>query len=148
MTQPLPITILYPLQNLTFLKTTVPSPIFTWYFSMACSPFLQASQEFLRWSYVADTIEGMIVMEQWFAPEEQPLPTEGEQITLLAESQAEKENTFVFPQAAIDYILASGSGVENGKYRIYEHFQLGETAEENVRFLKNEYGKYLLSLVK
>ena len=98
------------------------------------------AEEFLRWSYVADTIEGMIVMEQWFAPEEQPLPTEGEQITLLAESQAEKESTFVFPQAAIDYILASGSGVENSKYRIYEYFQLGETAEENVRFLKNEYG--------
>ena len=98
------------------------------------------AEEFLRWSYVADTIEGMIVMEQWFAPEEQPLPTEGEQITLLAESQAEKANTFVFPQAAIDYILASGSGIERGKFRIFEHFQLGETSEENVRFLKNEYG--------
>ena len=98
------------------------------------------AEEFIRWSYVADTIEGMIVMEQWFAPEEQPLPTEGEQITLLAELQAEKENTFVFPQAAIDYILASGSGIERGKFRIFEHFQLGETAEENVRFLKNEYG--------
>ena len=98
------------------------------------------AEEFIRWSYVADTIEGMIVMGQWFAPEEQPLPTEGEQITLLAELQAEKENTFVFPQAAIDYILVSGSGIERGKLRIFEHFQLGETAEENVRFLKNEYG--------
>ena len=58
----------------------------------------------------------------------------------LAETQAEKSTAFTLPQAAIDYVLTHGSGYSHGKYRIYEQFQKGESAEENVRFLKNEYG--------
>ncbi|MBQ3703550.1 MAG: DEAD/DEAH box helicase family protein [Oscillospiraceae bacterium] len=95
---------------------------------------------YLRWQTVADDIYGMILTEQWLSPDERPLPTEGEQISMLAEAQAEKENAFVLPQAAIDYILTHGSGYAHGKYRIYEQFQKGGSAEENVKFLKNEYG--------
>ena len=103
----------------------------------------QASPEaevYIRWQMVADDIYGMILTEQWLSPDERPLPAENEQISMLAETQAEKSTAFTLPQAAIDYVLTHGSGYFHGKYRIYEQFQKGESAEENVRFLKNEYG--------
>ena len=95
---------------------------------------------FMRWDAVASSIYGMILMDRWLDPEERPLPTEAEQMSLIEEAQAEKEMSFSLPQAAIDYVLAGGSGVSQGKFRIYEQFQKGETVEDNVRFLKNEYG--------
>ncbi len=98
------------------------------------------NEVFLRWEAVADAIYGMMLMEEWLAPEERPLPTEGEQIALIEQAQAEKDTAFTMPQAAIDYFLAGGSGVSQGKFRIYEQFQKGESAEENVKFLRNEYG--------
>ncbi len=98
------------------------------------------AEVYIRWQTVADDIYGMILTEQWLSPDERPLPTEGEQISMLAEAHSEKENAFVLPQAAIDYILTHGSNYAHGKYSIYEQFQKGESAEENVKFLKNEYG--------
>ena len=98
------------------------------------------AEVYFRWPFVADMIHGMILTEQWLSPDERPLPTEGEQVSMLNETQADRENAFVLPQAAIDYVLTHGSGYSHGKYRIYEQFQKGESAEENVRFLKNEYG--------
>ena len=96
------------------------------------------AEVYIRWPAAADMIHGMILTEQWLTPYERPLPTEGEQVSILNEAQTDKENAFVLPQAAIDYILTHGSGYSHGKYRIYEQFQKGESAEENVRFLKNE----------
>ena len=98
------------------------------------------AEVYIRWLFVADMIHGMILTEQWLSPDERPLPAEDEQISMLAETQAEKSTAFTLPQAAIDYVLTHGSGYSHGKYRIYEQFQKGESAEENVRFLKNEYG--------
>ena len=98
------------------------------------------NEVFLRWEATADAIYGMMLMEEWLAPEERPLSTEGEQIALIEQAEAEKDTAFTMPQAAIDYILAGGSGISQGKYRIYEQFQKGESAEENVKFLRNEYG--------
>ena len=98
------------------------------------------AEVYIRWLFVADMIHGMILTEQWLSPDERPLPAEDEQISMLAEKQAEKSTAFTLPQAAIDYVLTHGSGYSHGKYRIYEQFQKGESAEENVRFLKNEYG--------
>jgi len=100
----------------------------------------QEREVFMRWEAVADTIYGMILMEEWLDPEERPLPTEGQQIALIEQAQAEKDAAFTLPQAAIDYILAGGSGVSQGKFRIYEQFQKGESAEANAKFLRNEYG--------
>lgn len=98
------------------------------------------AEVYIRWPFVADTIQGMILMEQWLAPDERLLPTEGEQISLLNETKADRENAFVLPQAAIDYVLTGGSGYSEGKFRIYEYFQNNGSTEENVKFLKNEYG--------
>ena len=98
------------------------------------------AEVYIRWPFVADTIHGMILMDQWLAPDERQLPTEGEQISLLSETEADRKNAFVLPQAAIDYVLAEGSGYSEGKHRIYEYFRKGASAEENIKFLKNEYG--------
>ena len=50
------------------------------------------AEVYIRWPFVADTIQGMILMEQWLAPDERLLPTEGEQISLLNETKADREN--------------------------------------------------------
>ncbi len=66
------------------------------------------------------------------------LPTEEEQKQSIAE--AENASVFSFEQEVIDTILQSGSGVVDGKFRIYEQFSKSLSSEENVKFLKNEYG--------
>ena len=43
-------------------------------------------------------------------------------------------------QDEIDYRLTGGSGIQHGKFRIYEYFMEGHSKKENVDFLKNEYG--------
>ena len=40
----------------------------------------------------------------------------------------------------IDWMLTRGSGVSEGKMRIYSYFMQGHDAKERVDFLKNEYG--------
>ena len=98
------------------------------------------SEEYLRWQYVAENIYGMMILERWLAPDEQPLPTVGEQLSLIREAEDYKANAFTLPQAAIDYVLARGSGFENGKFRILRQFRQSRTPAENIRFLKDEYG--------
>ncbi|MGM9604487.1 MAG: N-6 DNA methylase, partial [Faecousia sp.] len=69
-----------------------------------------------------------------------PLPTVAEQQENIAEAEAEKASAFVISQEDVDAILTSGSGVEAGKYRIYEQYQKKQTPQENIKFLKEEYG--------
>ena len=40
-------------------------------------------EAYMRWPSVAQTIYGMMLMNQWLAADEQPLPTEDEQISLI-----------------------------------------------------------------
>ena len=58
------------------------------------------------------------------------------------EKQAEVENTpaFTFTQNVIDDVLLEGSHFTNGKYRIYRLFRESYSTEENITFLKKEYG--------
>ncbi len=95
---------------------------------------------FMRWDRVADAIYGMILLDQWLAPDERPLPSEAEQISFIEQAEAEKASAFTIPQEAIDYILCGGSGVSEGKYRIFEQFQKNEGKQENIKFLRDEYG--------
>ena len=95
---------------------------------------------FMRWEGVADTIYGMILLDQWLDPDERPLPSEAEQISFIQQVEAEKASAFTIPQEAIDYILCGGSGISQGKYRIFEQFQKNEGKQENIKFLRNEYG--------
>ena len=95
---------------------------------------------FLRWESVADAIYGMILLDQWLDQDERLLPSETEQISLIEQAEAEKTSASTMPQEAIDYVLCNGSGVSEGKYRIYEQFLKKEDKQENIKFLKNEYG--------
>lgn len=45
-----------------------------------------------------------------------------------------------FTQEEIDEILKSGSGMQHGKCRIYEQLIAGHSTEDNIAFLKQEYG--------
>ncbi|WP_338078597.1 DEAD/DEAH box helicase family protein [Clostridium phoceensis] len=82
----------------------------------------------------------MILLDQWLDPEERPLPSEAEQITFIEQAEREKREVFTLPQEAIDYVLCGGSGVSAGKFRIYEQFQKQESKQENIKFLRDEYG--------
>ena len=95
---------------------------------------------FLRWEQVAGTIHGMILLDQWLNPDERPLPTMEEQMSLIQEAERENGSAFVLPQEAIDYVLCGGSGISEGKYRIWEQYQKQESKQDNIKFLKKEYG--------
>lgn len=97
-------------------------------------------EDFLRWPSVADTIYGMILLDQWIDPEERPLPSEAEQISLIEKAETEKKPVFTLPQAAIDYVLCGGSSVSRRKHRIFEQFQKNEGKQENIKFLRSAYG--------
>ena len=68
------------------------------------------------------------------------LPTVDEQIEMIAKAEDEKASAFAISQKDIDSVLQKGSGVADGKYRIYRQFQKGEDRQKNIEFLKNEYG--------
>ena len=68
------------------------------------------------------------------------LPSEEEQQELIAEAEAETTSAFVISQEDIDAVLTRGSGIHDGKYRIYEQYLKRDTHEANVAFLKDEYG--------
>lgn len=72
------------------------------------------------------------------------LPTPEEQQNIVeaeaAAQAAEKASAFSISQEDIDAVLQDGSGIEDGKYRIYEQFQKSLSQSENAAFLKEEYG--------
>lgn len=68
------------------------------------------------------------------------IPSEEEQQELIAEAEDETTSAFVISQEDIDAVLTRGSGIHDGKYRIYEQYLKQETHEANVSFLKDEYG--------
>lgn len=68
------------------------------------------------------------------------LPTVDEQIEMIAKAEDENASAFAISKKDIDSVLQKGSGVADGKYRIYRQFQKGEDRQKNIEFLKNEYG--------
>lgn len=56
------------------------------------------------------------------------------------EAEADPVSAFAITQEEIDLVLLHGSNMAHSKTRIYEQFKKGETAEENIAFLKREYG--------
>ena len=68
------------------------------------------------------------------------LPTVDEQIEMIAKAEDEKASAFAISKKDIDSVLQKGSGVADGKYRIYRQFQKGVDRQKNIEFLKNEYG--------
>ena len=100
----------------------------------------RTNEVYMRWSDVARNIQGMILLEKWLEPGEVLFPTEEQQKARIAAAEAERSGKFILPQGAIDYILTQGSQMSDRKFRIYEQFLGHKTPEENIAFLKNEYG--------
>ena len=97
-------------------------------------------EEYMRWRAVESRINGMILMDTWLDASEKPLPTVEEQQQRIYHADSKDGPGFDLPQAAIDYVLVRGSGVSQGKLRIFQQFQKNEPKEANIAFLKQEYG--------
>ena len=101
----------------------------------------RTAQSFYDWGVIAQHFEAMRLLGE-LTDTMKPLPSMDSQLTLIMGNQAEEQKTsaFTFSQEIIDAILTRGSGVSEGKMRIYEQFEKSLSAKENADFLKNEYG--------
>ena len=101
----------------------------------------RTAQSFYDWGVIAQHFEAMRLLGE-LTDTMKPLPSMDGQLTLIMGNQAEKQKTsaFTFSQEIIDAVLTRGSGVSEGKMRIYEQFEKSLSAKENADFLKNEYG--------
>jgi len=100
----------------------------------------RTAESYYGWSVVAAYFEGMRLLGELRDTEKPLLSAEG-QLELISERAEEKSSAFVFSQELIDDVLVrKGSGFAEGKFRIYEQFQKSLSRDENIRFLKNEYG--------
>lgn len=55
---------------------------------------------------------------------------------MIAKAEDEKASAFAISKEDIDSVLQKGSGVADGKYRIYRQFQKGVDRQKNIEFLK------------
>lgn len=99
----------------------------------------RTSQGYYDWGVIAGHFGSMILLNE-FIDEPPALPSVQQQITLIEQAENDKSSAFSIPQEVIDTVLQQGSGVQDGKYRIYMQFQKNASAKENADFLKNEYG--------
>ena len=101
----------------------------------------RTAQSFYDWGVIAQHFEAMRLLGE-LTDTMKPLPSMGGQLTLIMGNQAEEQKTsaFTFSQEIIDAVLTRGSGVSEGKMRIYEQFEKSLSTKENADFLKNEYG--------
>ena len=101
----------------------------------------RTAQSFYDWGVIAKHFEAMRLLGE-LTDTMKPLPSMDGQLTLIMGNQTEerKPSVFSFSQEIIDAVLTRGSGVSEGKMRIYEQFEKSLSAKENADFLKNEYG--------
>lgn len=97
------------------------------------------SQAYYDWGVIAGHFEGMRLLGE-LRDTTKSLPSLEGQLEILTAEAGEKTPVFVFSQEIIDAVLTHGSGVSEGKMRIYEQFQKSLSEKENIDFLKNEYG--------
>ena len=99
----------------------------------------RTKQSFYDWGVIAQHFEAMRLLGE-LQDTMKPLPSVDGQLNFM-ETQAEKKTSaFSFSQEIIDAVLTRGSGVSEGKFRIFEQFEKSLSAKENVDFLKDEYG--------
>ena len=97
------------------------------------------AQGFYDWSVIAQHFEAMRLLGE-LQDTMKPLPSMDGQLNFLDMQAEEKPSAFSFSQEIIDAVLTRGSGVSEGKFRIYEQFEKSLSTKENADFLKNEYG--------
>lgn len=91
---------------------------------------LDSGERKLRWRHV-ESPEYLLAEVAGFCAEKIEYP---------AHDNVEVRNEDFITQDEIDYRLTGGSGIEHGKFRIYEYFQQKHDVKDNIAFLKNEYG--------
>ncbi len=91
---------------------------------------LESGEADMRWNYIKTP--------EYILGEVADLDTEHLEFPMPEEVEIMQESFIT--QDEIDAILTKGSGVSNGKLRIYEYFMEGHSSKENMTFLKNEYG--------
>lgn len=99
----------------------------------------RTAQSFYDWGVVAKHFEAMRLLGE-LQDTIKPLPSINGQLTLMLEAEDKKSSAFTFSQEIIDAVLTRGSGISEGKFRIYEQFEKSLSAKENADFLKEEYG--------
>ena len=111
----------------------------------------RTKQSFYDWGVIAQYFEAMRLLGE-LQDTRKPLPSmdgqlnfldmqaEDGQLNFLDMQAEEKPSAFSFSQEMIDAVLTRGSGISEGKFRIYEQFEKSLSAKENADFLKNEYG--------
>ena len=97
------------------------------------------AQGFYDWGVIAQYFEAMRLLGE-LQDTMKPLPSVDGQLNFLDMQAEEKTSAFSFSQEIIDAVLTRGSGVSEGKFRIYEQFEKSLSTKENADFLKNEYG--------
>ena len=103
-----------------------------------CDDGTELCEAWERWFQIERSVYGMILLEEWTEPQALLLPSVDNQLDFLGTKV--KDGVLPLPQAAIDYVLGAGSGFSEGKMRIYRQFTESLSKEDNIRFLKNEYG--------
>ena len=98
----------------------------------------RTAEVYYNWSLVAEYIEGLIMVNE-FNDLHKPIPSYDDQMQIL-QVEAENAPTFSFTQEIIDYTLQMGSNFHESKMRIYNHFEQSLSTQENIKFLKQEYG--------
>lgn len=91
-----------------------------------------------KWFQIERSVFGMILIEEWTEPQALLLPSVDNQIEFIGTKV--KDAVLPLPQGAIDYVLGRGSGFSEGKMRVYRQFTESLSKEDNINFLKNEYG--------
>lgn len=91
-----------------------------------------------KWFQIERSVFGMILIEEWTEPQALLLPGVDNQIEFIGTKV--KDAVLPLPQGAIDYVLGRGSSFSEGKMRVYRQFTEGLSKEDNIQFLKNEYG--------
>ena len=99
----------------------------------------RTAQSFYDWGVIAQHFEAMRLLGE-LQDTMKPLPSIDGQLNFMETQAEEKTSAFSFSQEIIDAVLTRGSGVSEGKFRIFEQFEKSLSAKENVDFLKDEYG--------
>lgn len=82
------------------------------------------------------------LFEDTYVPPIKELPSVDTQInSIQAQEEVENTSAFEFTQKVIDDVLLEGSHFADGKFRIYRLFQESYSTEDNITFLKKEYGE-------
>lgn len=98
----------------------------------------RTAEVYYKWETVAEYIEGLILVNE-FNDLHKPVLSYSDQMQIL-QVEAENAPTFSFTQEIIDYALQGGGNVQESKMRIYNQFENSLSTEENIKFLKHEYG--------